>query len=126
MGYPTTLRRIILPQAARTAVPPLSNTLISLVKDTSLASTILVTELLRVAQLAAAPTFDFFALYGVAAVYYWVICVILSFVQGRLETRLGRYVAADDRSARPSGTSARRSATTRCCAASRSTCRRAR
>ena len=93
MGYPTTLRRIILPQAARTAVPPLSNTLISLVKDTSLASTILVTELLRVAQLAAAPTFDFFALYGVAAVYYWVICVALSSVQGRLETRLERYVA---------------------------------
>jgi cystine transport system permease protein len=92
MRYPTTLRRIILPQAARTAVPPLSNTLISLVKDTSLASTILVTELLRVAQLAAAPTFDFFALYGVAAAYYWVICVILSFVQGRLESRLGRYV----------------------------------
>jgi L-cystine transport system permease protein len=93
MGYATTLRRIILPQASRTAVPPLSNTLISLVKDTSLASTILVTELLRVAQLAAAPTFDFFALYGVAALYYWVICVILSFVQGRLEKRLGRYVA---------------------------------
>jgi His/Glu/Gln/Arg/opine family amino acid ABC transporter permease subunit len=92
MNYRTTLRRVILPQAARTAVPPLSNTLISLVKDTSLASTILVTELLRVAQLAAAPTFDFFALYGVAAIYYWVICVILSFFQGRLETRLGRYV----------------------------------
>jgi cystine transport system permease protein len=67
--------------------------LISLVKDTSLASTILVTELLRVAQLAAAPTFDFFALYGVAAIYYWVICELLSLVQGRLETRLGRYVA---------------------------------
>ena len=93
MRYPTTLRRIILPQAARTAVPPLSNTLISLVKDTSLASTILVTELLRVAQLAAAPTFDFFALYGVAAVYYWVICFVLSFGQIRLETRLERYVA---------------------------------
>jgi L-cystine transport system permease protein len=92
MNYATTLRRVILPQAARTAVPPLSNTLISLVKDTSLASTILVTELLRVAQLAAAPTFDFFALYGVAAIYYWVICVVLSFFQGRLETRLGRYV----------------------------------
>ncbi|GAA3061097.1 hypothetical protein GCM10010464_26840 [Pseudonocardia yunnanensis] len=93
MGYVTTLRRVILPQAARTAVPPLSNTLISLVKDTSLASTILVTELLRVAQLAAAPTFDFFALYGVAAVYYWVICVVLSFAQNRVEARLERYVA---------------------------------
>jgi len=93
MGYSTTLQRVILPQAARVAVPPLSNTLISLVKDTSLASTILVTELLRVAQLAAAPTFDFFALYGVAAVYYWVICLILSSLQNRLETRLERYVA---------------------------------
>jgi cystine transport system permease protein len=93
MGYTTTLQRVILPQAARIAVPPLSNTLISLVKDTSLASTILVTELLRVAQLAAAPTFDFFALYGVAAVYYWVICLILSFAQNRLEARFGRYVA---------------------------------
>jgi cystine transport system permease protein len=92
MRYATTLQRIILPQAARTAVPPLSNTLISLVKDTSLASTILVTELLRVAQLAAAPTFDFFALYAVAAVYYWVVCEILSLLQGRLESRLGRYV----------------------------------
>lgn len=93
MGYRTTLQRIVLPQALRTAVPPLSNTLISLVKDTSLASTILVTELLRTAQLAAAPTFDFFALYSVAALYYWAICIALSFVQGRLETRLDRYVA---------------------------------
>jgi cystine transport system substrate-binding protein len=93
MGYATTLRRVILPQAARTAVPPLSNTLISLVKDTSLASVVLVTELLRVAQVAAAPTFQFFALYGVAAVYYWVICLVLSFGQGRLENRLNRYVA---------------------------------
>jgi L-cystine transport system permease protein len=94
MGYPTTLRRIVLPQATRVAVPPLSNTLIALVKDTSLASTIQVTELLRKAQEAAAPTFEFFALYGVAAVYYWVICLALSFTQSRLETRLDRYVAA--------------------------------
>ncbi len=93
MGYSTTLRRVILPQATRTAVPPLSNTLISLVKDTSLASVVLVTELFRVAQIAAAPTFRFFALYGLAALYYWVICLVLSFAQGRLENRLERYVA---------------------------------
>ena len=92
-GYVDTLRRIILPQAARVAVPPLSNTLISLVKDTSLASTILVTELLRTAQIAAAPTFEFFALYGTAAVYYWVICLALSFLQARVERRLERHVA---------------------------------
>jgi cystine transport system permease protein len=93
MSYPQMMRLIILPQASRIAVPPLSNTLISLVKDTSLASTVLVTELLRVAQLAAAPTFDFFALYGVAAIYYWVICLFLGFGQTRLETRLSRHVA---------------------------------
>lgn len=93
MSYPTALRRIILPQAARVAVPPLSNTLISLVKDTSLASTILVTELLRTAQIAAAPTYEFFALYATAAAYYWVVCLVLSFAQGKLETRLERHVA---------------------------------
>jgi cystine transport system permease protein len=92
-NYVGALRRIILPQATRVAVPPLSNTLISLVKDTSLASTILVTELLRQAQIIAAPTFEFFALYGTAAVYYWVICLVLSFGQGRIERRLERYVA---------------------------------
>lgn len=93
LNYVGALRRIILPQATRVAVPPLSNTLISLVKDTSLASTILVTELLRQAQIIAAPTFEFFALYGTAAVYYWVICLVLSFGQGRIERRLERYVA---------------------------------
>lgn len=93
LNYVGTLSRVILPQATRVAVPPLSNTLISLVKDTSLASTILVTELLRTAQIAAAPTFEFFALYGTAAVYYWVICLVLSFAQSRMERRLERYVA---------------------------------
>ena len=93
LNYVGALRRIILPQAARVAVPPLSNTLISLVKDTSLASTILVTELLRQAQIIAAPKFEFFALYGTAAVYYWVICLVLSFGQSRVENRLERYVA---------------------------------
>jgi len=93
MNYPTALRRIVLPQAMRVAVPPLSNTLISLVKDTSLASTIQATELFRKAQELAAPTYEFFTLYAVAAVYYWVICLGLSFSQSRLETRLDRYVA---------------------------------
>jgi His/Glu/Gln/Arg/opine family amino acid ABC transporter permease subunit len=94
MDYRTTLRRVILPQAARTAVPPLSNTLISLLKDTSLTSVILVVDLLRQAQYAAAPTYQFFALYGLAAIYYYVACLALSFFQSRAETRLSRFVAA--------------------------------
>lgn len=93
MSRSLTLRRIILPQAARVSVPPLSNTFISLVKDTSLASLILVTELFRVAQRIAAFSQQFMALYIEAAVVYWLICLVLSTAQSRLERRLDRYVA---------------------------------
>ena len=85
-----TMRRIVLPQAVRHALPPLGNSLISLVKDTSLASAVLVTEILRRAQDIAAPTFAFFLLYNLAAVYYWVLCQALTVVQGRMERRLAR------------------------------------
>ncbi len=94
LDYSQTLRRIILPQAARTAVPPLSNTLISLLKDTSLGSVVLLTELFRESQLAAAESNEFLALYSFAGLYYWVICVGLSAAQKRLENRLSRYVIA--------------------------------
>lgn len=87
------LRRVILPQAARVSVPPLSNTFISLVKDTSLASLILVTELFRQAQKIAAFTSEFMLLYLEAALIYWLICLVLSSGQSLLEKRLDRYVA---------------------------------
>lgn len=93
MGYWQSLRRIIFPQAARTAVPPLSNTLISLLKDTSLLSVVLVTELFREAQIAASAAQVFFPLYLLAALYYWVVCATLAAGQGRIETRLNRFVA---------------------------------
>ena len=93
MSHGTALRRIILPQAARVSVPPLSNTFISLVKDTSLASLILVTELFRVAQEIAAFSGEFMLIYLEAALIYWLFCLVLSGGQGRLEKRLDRYVA---------------------------------
>jgi cystine transport system permease protein len=93
MGYGTAMRRIILPQASRIAVPPLSNTLLSLVKDTSLVSVVLVTEILRVARDAAGLTFQYLPLYTLAAFYFWVICFLLSLVQQRLEHRLEGYAA---------------------------------
>ena len=93
MSHPLALRRIILPQAARVSVPPLSNTFISLVKDTSLASLILVTELFRRAQEVAAFSQEFMLLYLEAALVYWLICLVLSTAQGSLEKRLDRYVA---------------------------------
>ena len=93
MSHAKTLRRIILPQAARVSVPPLSNTFISLVKDTSLASLILVTELFRVAQQIAAFSQQFMLLYLEAALIYWLFCLALSAGQNAVERRLDRYVA---------------------------------
>ncbi|HEV7875194.1 MAG TPA: amino acid ABC transporter permease [Nocardioides sp.] len=93
MSHRLALRRIILPQAARVSVPPLSNTFISLVKDTSLASLILVTEMFREAVQIATFSQEFMTLYVEAAVLYWVICLFLSSGQSVLERRLDRYVA---------------------------------
>ncbi len=93
MSHRQALRRIILPQAARVSVPPLSNTFISLVKDTSLASLILVPELFRRGQEIAAYSQAFLPVYIEAAVVYWVVCLFLSAAQSRVEKRLDRYVA---------------------------------
>ena len=83
----------MLPQAARVSVPPLSNTFISLVKDTSLASLILVTELFRRAQQIAAFTYEFMASTSKRRSIYWLFCLVLSAGQGVIERRLDRYVA---------------------------------
>ncbi|HDX9590072.1 TPA: amino acid ABC transporter permease [Bacillus pseudomycoides] len=92
MSYPQALRRIILPQASRVSIPPLSNTFISLIKDTSLASLILVTEMFRKAQEIAATNYEFLIVYTEAGLIYWVICFVLSIVQQILEKRTERYV----------------------------------
>ncbi|WP_027409884.1 amino acid ABC transporter permease [Anoxybacteroides tepidamans] len=93
MNYVQALKRIVFPQAARVSVPPLSNTFISLVKDTSLASLILVAEMFRKAQEIASTNYEFLLLYTEAALIYWVICFVLSIVQDRIEKRLNRYIA---------------------------------
>ncbi|PRX68936.1 amino acid ABC transporter membrane protein (PAAT family) [Bacillus sp. V-88] len=93
MTYSQALKRIILPQATRVSIPPLSNSFISLVKDTSLASLILVTEMFRKAQEIAATNYEFLLMYMEAALLYWIICFILSIIQGRIENRLDRYIA---------------------------------
>lgn len=82
-----TLRHVICPQALRLAVPSLGNTLISLIKDTSLVSVITVTELLRSTQEVIASTFQPLPLYLAAAAIYWVRSTLLARLQGRIETR---------------------------------------
>jgi cystine transport system permease protein len=86
-----TMRRAILPQAARTALPPLGNSFISLVKDTALAATIQVPELFRQAQLITARTFEIFTMYLAAALIYWILASLLAHLQNRLEARVNRH-----------------------------------
>lgn len=91
MSWSQTMRRTILPQAARVAVPPLSNTFISLIKDTSLAAAITVPEMFQAAQRIVATTYEPLILYIEAAIIYLAISSVLSALQTRLETRLNRY-----------------------------------
>jgi cystine transport system permease protein len=85
------LRRVILPQAARVALPPLSNSFISLVKDTSLAAVLTVPEVFQAAQRIASVTYEPLILYTEAALIYLVFSSVLSSAQVKLERRFGRH-----------------------------------
>ena len=88
LNYPQTLIRIILPQAFPIAFPSLFNNLISLLKDTSLASSITVIELFTTAQQIASRTYEPFALYCEAAVIYLIFSTGLTWLQSFLEKKL--------------------------------------
>ena len=85
------LRRAILPQAARVALPPLSNSFIALVKDTSLAAVLTVPEVFQAAQRIASVTYEPLILYTEAALVYLVFSSVLSSAQVRLERKFGRH-----------------------------------
>jgi len=87
MSYGLAMRRIILPQAVRVAFPPLGNEFITVLKGTSLASVIGVTELMRDAQLAASATFRNLMAYALAGVFYVIMVVILQNLVGTIERR---------------------------------------
>ena len=87
------MRRIILPQAGRIAAPTLLNYFIDMIKSTSLAFTLGVTEMMGAAQKEAAGSFLYFEAFLVVAVIYWVIVEALSFLQRRLEVRMNRAFA---------------------------------
>ncbi len=88
LNYPQALWRIIMPQAFKIAFPSLFNNLISLLKDTSLASSITVIELFTSAQQIAARTYEPFALYCEAAVIYLAFSTALTWLQTYLEGKL--------------------------------------
>ena len=86
------LKRIILPQALRVSVPPLANSFISLVKDTSLAASITIVEIFEVSQQIAAQNYQPLIMYCLVALLYAVACTILTWLQGYLEKVTSRYV----------------------------------
>ena len=81
------LQRIVLPQALAVALPSFGNTLIALVKDTSLAFMISVVELMGEAKLLGARGLRFFEVYIAVAIVYWVICIIIERLVTLLERR---------------------------------------
>ena len=87
-----TLKLIIIPQAIKVAIPPLSNSFISLVKDTSLAAAITVPEMFQIAQRITARTYEPLWLYTEAAVIYLMISTVLTIIQSRLEVKFSEYV----------------------------------
>ena len=91
MSYLSTMWHVILPQAFRTAFPALSNSLISMVKGTSLASVITVTEMFRQAIVINGRYYESLALYSEVAVVYLAFCSILTLIQRWGEKKLGAY-----------------------------------
>ena len=91
MTYLQTMRRIILPQAMRTAFPPLSNSLISMIKDTSLAANITVAEMFMATQRIVARTYEPLALYIEVGLIYLLFCTVLTKLQSVGEKRLNAH-----------------------------------
>lgn len=83
---------VILPQAVRTAIPPLGNVFMDLLKATSLAAVITIPDLFQKAQIVVGKTFDSMTMYILAALIYWPMCVLISILQNRLEKRFSRFL----------------------------------
>lgn len=85
-----TMWRIILPQAARVAIPPMGNTFIGMLKETSLVSVITVTDLMRSADLLIAQYYIYMPFYLGIAVMYWVMSTVFATLLEMVEKRLAR------------------------------------
>jgi polar amino acid transport system permease protein len=90
MSQAMTLWRVVLPQAFKVALPPYGNTCIMLIKDTSQASVITVTELSFQSKVIAASTFKNAEVFTLVALFYLLLCIPLIMIVGRLEKRFGR------------------------------------
>ena len=94
LSFPKIMWHIVLPQAFRTAFPALGNSMISMLKETSMAATISVTEMFRQAQVINGRVYESLGLYCEAALIYLLFCTILTRVQRWGEKRLSAYGGA--------------------------------
>lgn len=90
MSWPTLMRSTILPQALRSAIPPTGNYAVSLFKDSALASTVSVSELMFTGQVIGSETFQYMQVYLVVAVLYFIVSYPVSISIRHLERRLER------------------------------------
>ncbi len=91
MNYLQIMRHVVIPQALRTAFPPLSNSLIAMLKDTSLAAVITVADMFMTAQRIVGRTYEPLWLYSEVALVYLLLSTILTIIQNICEKRLGAY-----------------------------------
>jgi polar amino acid transport system permease protein len=98
-----TMRKVILPQALRVIIPPTGNQIIGMLKYTSLASVISVTELLASAELIYTRTFETIPLLIVASLWYVTLTTLLTAGQRVLERHVGRSLVDAPRPAAPFG-----------------------
>ena len=91
MTFPKIMWHVVLPQAFRTAFPALGNSMIAMLKETSMAATITVMEMFRQAQVINGRVYESFGLYVEVALIYLAFCTILSGLQKRGEKRLSSY-----------------------------------
>jgi polar amino acid transport system permease protein len=85
-----TMRRVILPQAVRIVIPPIGNEFIAMTKDSTLVSFMGVWELFFRAQKVGRQYYRNFETLLIAALFYWVMQIILQSIQSRIETRMAR------------------------------------
>ena len=93
MSYMQIMRRILLPQALRISFPTLANSVISMIKDTSLAANITVTEMFMATQRIVARTYEPLLLYVEVGLIYLIFCTVLTRLQSYGEKRLRTYVS---------------------------------
>ena len=87
LSYSDSMISVILPQATRIAIPPLSNVLLDLIKASSLAAMITVPDLFHRAKVVGGREFDYMTMYLLVALIYWGICILVELWQSDLERR---------------------------------------